>query len=180
MRSCSLSVDSLGQKGEVLVTSAIQVVEADLTRTDHQQAVCALTAAYALDPMGKGGPLELDALDRLIPGLKAHPTTLILLAYADEKAVGLATCFRGFSTFFALPLVNIHDLAVLPAFRGQGIGRQLLDAVAEKARVLGCCKVTLEVLENNTRARHVYEAAGFAQAADGDKTGGALFYSRPL
>jgi ribosomal protein S18 acetylase RimI-like enzyme len=162
------------------MNSAIEVVEADLTRSDHQEAVRALTLAYAHDPMGKGGLLTADALDRLIPGLKAHPTTLILLAYADERAVGLATCFRGFSTFFALPLVNIHDLAVLPAFRGRGIGRRLLDRVAEKAKALGCCKVTLEVQENNARARHVYEAAGFAQAIYGETTGGALFYSRPL
>ena len=31
-----------------------------------------------------------------------------------------------------------------------------------KAREMGCCKLTLEVLENNRRARQVYEAAGFA------------------
>jgi len=38
-------------------------------------------------------------------------------------------CFRGFSTFAAAPLINVHDLAVVPGFRGQGIGRRLLEAV---------------------------------------------------
>ena len=86
----------------------------------------------------------------------------------------------GFSTFKARPLVNVHDLAVLPEHRGRGVGRALLAAVERKARALGCARVTLEVQENNGRARRVYERAGFAQAVYGDTTGGSLFYTKPL
>jgi len=157
-----------------------EIVEADLSRTDHQEDVLALTAAYALDPMGNGGPLSTESLARLIPGLKNHPTTLIFLAYVDGNAVGIATCFRGFSTFRARPLINIHDLAVRPEHRGQSIGRQLLTAVEERARELGCCRVTLEVQELNTRARRLYEISGFAQTVYAEPAGGALFYSKAL
>ncbi len=157
-----------------------EIVEADLTRRDHQEAVKALIAAYANDPMGNGGPLPRDVMDRLIPGLQLHPTTLILLAYVDGQAAGIATCFVGFSTFYARPLVNIHDLAILPAFREQGTGRQLLEGVLHKARELGCCKVTLEVHEGNSRAKQIYEAAGFAEGAAREPGGRWLFYSRPL
>ncbi len=156
------------------------IVEAELDRDDHQEAVLALTAAYALDPMGNGGPLSQESLARLIGALRAHPTTVILLAYAGERAVGIATCFLGFSTFAARPLLNVHDLAVLPECRGAGIGQALLAAVEEKARELGCCRITLEVLEGNVRARGVYEKAGFAQASAGGPAGGALFFSREL
>jgi GNAT superfamily N-acetyltransferase len=158
----------------------VVIVEANLDRTDHQQDVVALTAAYALDAMGQGGPLRPDVLERLVPGLRAQPTAVILLAYVEGEAVGIATCFRGFSTFAARPLMNIHDLAVLPTHRGRGIGRLLLDGVARKATELGCCKVTLEVQEDNSRGRQVYERAGFSQAACGESGGGALFYTRPL
>ena len=116
----------------------------------------------------------------LIPGLRAHPTTLIFLAYRDAAPVGVAVCFRGFSTFTAQPLVNIHDLAVLPNERGKGIGRMLLEAVERKARSLGCCKLTLEVQENNLRAQRVYAAAGFDRARYVEAAGGALFLSKPL
>jgi len=126
--------------------------------------VLALTAAYARDPMGKGSALAQEALDRLIDGLKRHPTTLIFLAYLQGQAAGIATCFLGFSTFFARPLLNIHDFAILPQYRGRGLGRHLLRAVEAKALELGCCKITLEVQEKNVRARRVYERAGFAQA----------------
>ncbi len=158
----------------------VEIVEADLDRVDHQRDVVAMTAAYALDAMGNGGPLSPDVLELLVPGLRAQPTVLILLAYVEAKAVGIATCFRGFSTFAARPLVNIHDLAVLPTHRGQGIGRLLLDGVARKATELGCCKVTLEVQDDNERARAVYAKAGFTQAVYGESTGGSLFYTRPL
>ena len=41
---------------------------------------------------------------------------------------------------------------VLPAFRRKGGGRRLLESVEGKARELGCCKLTLEVMGKNDRA----------------------------
>lgn len=157
-----------------------QIVEADLSRTDHQEAVLGMIAAYAADPMGNGAPLPEDVMERLIPGLRNHPTTLILLAYVEGQPVGIAACFIGFSTFYARPVVNIHDLAIRPDCRGRGIGRHLLEAVAEKARQLGCCKVTLEVHEGNLLAKRLYEAAGFAPGAAREPGGRWLFYSKLL
>ena len=158
----------------------IDVVQADLSRAAHRQAVVDLVDAYARDPMGGGRPLPEDVRQRLGEGLRDHPTTLVLLAYDGEEPIGVAVCFVGFSTFAARPLVNIHDLAVLPAYRGQGVGRALLEAVERKARELNCCKLTLEVFENNEKARRTYEAAGFAQAMYAEAAGGAIFLSKPL
>ena len=101
----------------------IAIVEADLARTDHQEAVVQLLNAYAIDPMGDGKPLSEIARRDLIPGLQQHPTTMIFLAFDGRAPVGLAVCFRGFSTFAARPLLNIHDFSVLPACRGAGVGR---------------------------------------------------------
>ena len=162
------------------MTRTVTIREARLDKPEDQDAVRALTAAYALDPMGNGAPLPAETLDRLVDGLRDHPTTVILLAYVADQAVGIATCFRGFSTFAAKPLINLHDLAVLPEHRGQGVGNKLLDAIEAKARELGCCKVTLEVQENNSRAREVYAKAGFAQSVYGEHTGGSLFYTKEL
>lgn len=158
----------------------IEIVEADLDRDDHQRSVLELIDAYARDPMGNGEPLPDRIKKELIPGLRNHPTTLIFLSLVQGRAVGIAVCFIGFSTFAARPLINIHDLAVLPDRRGAGIGRQLLDAVERKAREMNCCKVTLEVLENNRRALNVYAAAGFARATYTEEAGGALFFAKQL
>ncbi len=162
------------------VTAEIEIVEADLQDPAHVYAIVALTAAYALDPMGNAAPLPDEVLQRLVPALRAHPTTMVLLAFRADQPVGIATCFLGFSTFAARPLMNVHDLAVLPAHRGQGIGRALLDAVDQHARQRGCVKVTLEVLENNEPARRLYHAAGFGRATYTEAAGGALFYAKSL
>lgn len=158
----------------------VEIVEADLARAEHARDVVAMTQAYAFDVMGNGGPLSADVAARLIAGLRTHPTTVIFLAYAGGEPVGIATCFRGFSTFHARPLLNIHDLSVVPPMRRQGIARQLLAAAENKARALGCCRLTLEVQEGNSPARSTYARAGFTQAAYEERVGGALFYWKPL
>jgi ribosomal protein S18 acetylase RimI-like enzyme len=160
--------------------SSVTVIEADLTNPEHGRDIVSLTAAYACDPMGNGEPLPPAVLARLVSGLRNHPTTILFLAYVDNKAVGIATCFLGFSTFAALPLINIHDLAVLPDHRGEGIGRSLLEAVERKARALGCSKVTLETQEHNTLARHLYEAVGFTNVIEGNSAERLLFYAKKL
>ena len=153
----------------------ITIVEADLDQPEHHQAVVALIDAYAQDPMGQGHPLDPQVKRDLVPGLRALPTTIIFLAYHDGRPAGIAVCFKGFSTFNARPLVNIHDLAVLLDYRGEGIGRRLLAVVEKKAHALSCCKITLEVQENNRRARQVYAAAGFMQAEYVPAAGRSLF-----
>ena len=159
---------------------AITVTEADLALPQHQEHTLYLLNAYAMDPMGDGRPLSEEARRGVIQGMREHPTTLVFLAYADGAPAGLAICFRGFSTFAARPLVNISDYFVFPQHRGAGIGRMLLEAVEAKARALGCCRVTLEVQENNHRARAVYATAGFAQSVHVPEAGGALYLSKPL
>lgn len=158
----------------------VHIIEADLSQPEHQAATVHLLDAYAQDPMGDGQPLSDTARREVIPGLQAHPTTLVFLAYWDGEPVGLAICFRGFSTFAARPLINISDYFVFPRCRGLGIGRRLLTAIEQRARELGCCRLTLEVQENNHHAKRVYAAAGFAQAVYVPEAGGSLYLSKPL
>jgi ribosomal protein S18 acetylase RimI-like enzyme len=160
--------------------STIRIIRADLSRADHQRAVVELIDAYSRDPMGDGKALSEDVKSRLIPGLQAHPTTVAFLAYEGDQAVGIALCFRGFSSFKAKPLLNIHDIAILPEYRGRGIGRQLLEAVAELGRTLGCCKLTLETQENNLTAQKLYRSVGFARDVHTTEAGGAIFMTKPL
>ena len=161
-------------------TEGIVVVEADLDRPGHQRAIVELTAAYARDVMGNDGPLPDAVLDALIPGLRAHPTTLVLLASIDADIAGIATCFRGFSTFAARPILNLHDVFVLERHRGRGIGRALVLAAEAAAARRGCAKVTLEVQEHNRRARRLYESVGFSQVVYNPANGGALFYAKAI
>ena len=159
---------------------SIRIVEADLSLAEHQEAVLAMVDAYSRDAMGNGKPLDQDVRTRLIPGLRRHPTTLIFLAFDGIQPIGAAVCFIGFSSFAAKPIINIHDFVVLPASRGKGIGRRLLEAVEAKARELGCCKLTLEVMDKNHQAIRMYQAAGFERYSLQEEAGVAIFMSKPL
>jgi GNAT superfamily N-acetyltransferase len=159
---------------------SIRIVEADLSLAEHQEAVRSMVDAYSRDAMGNGKPLDQDVRTRLIPGLRRHPTTLIFLAFDGVQPIGAAVCFIGFSSFAAKPIINIHDFVVLPASRGKGIGRRLLEAVEAKARELGCCKLTLEVMDKNHQVIRMYPAAGCERYSLQEEAGVASFMSKPL
>ena len=55
----------------------------------------------------------------------------------------------------------ISDLVVLSAYRGQGLGRALLQQADAYARQQGVAKIQLEVLPNNTAALNLYKRHGF-------------------
>jgi GNAT superfamily N-acetyltransferase len=140
----------------------------------------ALLDAYARDPMGGGAPLDADVRDVLAERLTEVPGAFSLVARADGEGVGLANCFTHFSTFAARPIVNIHDVVVLPGHRGKGIARALFDAIEDEARARGACKVTLEVLSGNLRAKALYESLGYGDFQLDPATGHALFWQKRL
>ncbi len=139
-----------------------------------------LLDAYARDPMGGGEGLSDYAKANLVERLKNLPGFHGALAFMGETPVGLINCFAGFSTFAANPLLNIHDVVVLPEWRGQGIAQALLGWAAERGRELGCCKLTLEILSNNTGAMRSYQRAGFVPYELDPAAGHALLMQKYL
>lgn len=139
----------------------LEISEVNLDNADHANAVLEITDKYAQDPMGSGKSLPDKVKTNLVSELRSFEPYLGFLALVNGEAAGLINCFYGFSTFKAARLINIHDIAVLPEFRSMGIGKALIDSVVKKARKENCCKVTLEVREDN-RARNLYEREGFS------------------
>ncbi len=135
---------------------------------------------YAQDPMGGGDGLSDYAKLNLVAAMREVPGFHGALARLDGKAVGLIDCFAGFSTFAARPLLNVHDIVVHRDVRGRGIGQALLAWAERRAGELGCCKLTLEVLANNTRAMRSYEQAGFVPYVLDPAAGQALLLQKYL
>ena len=146
----------------------------------HAQVLVELLDLYARDPMGGGHPLAEEARQHLAERLAKRPDYFGFLAYFGTHPVGLMNCFEGFSTFAARPLLNIHDLAVHPEWRGRGIGRALIAAGETLARHRGCCKLTLEVLSNNQQALNAYRRAGFEAYQLDPAAGQAMFMHKWL
>lgn len=58
---------------------------------------------------------------------------------------------------------HITNIAIHPAFRGNGYGKQLLHASMRAAASFGAEMMTLEVREHNTVAQRMYDEMGFEQ-----------------
>lgn len=159
---------------------SLTVVPLDLSDLAQAEIWLQLLDHYAQDPMGGGDGLSDYAKLNLVATMREVPGFHGALAWLDGKAVGLIDCFAGFSTFAARPLLNVHDIVVHRDVRGRGVGQALLAWAEARARELGCCKLTLEVLSNNTRAMRSYEQAGFAPYVLDPAAGHALFLQKYL
>lgn len=158
----------------------LQIREANFDEERDGQALLAVLDDYASAPSGGGSALAVDVKQRLVPALRAQGNSLVLLAFVAGEVAGAATCFYGFSTFHARQLLNVHDLAVMPRFQRRGIGRALLAEAEARARAKGCCRVTLEVREDNQPARELYQSQGFRDFELAGVTYPTLFLAKAL
>ncbi|MDX1810822.1 MAG: GNAT family N-acetyltransferase [Gammaproteobacteria bacterium] len=158
----------------------IKVVQADYNNSEHQAHLRRLLSAYACDPMGGGKALSPDVLEQLPQQLSQLPYAVSFLLYVDGEAAGLANCFLSFSTFAGKAILNIHDFAILPQFRGNNLSQKLLQKIEEHAKQKDCCKITLEVLSNNSAAKAAYQKFGFESYELAREAGQALFWQKNI
>ncbi len=160
------------------MTSVIRAVNYE----DERQAIelVELLDDYARDEMGGAEPLSESTKESLVANLAQVPNAFSFIAYVDNEPAGLINCFQAFSTFKSQPLVNIHDVTVREKYRGLGISQQLLDAVEQKAKERGCCKVTLEVLAGNEPAKRSYVKYGFSAYELVPEQGHATFWEKKI
>ncbi len=158
---------------------AATIIEADLSVPAHAEAVVRLLNEYALDEMGGGKPLSGFVRANLVAEL-AKRNSHVILALIDDLPVGMIVCLEGFSTFACKPLLNIHDVIVSAPYRGRGLSQLMLRKAEAIAHRLGCCKLTLEVLEGNHAAQAAYRAFGFSGYELDPRMGKAMFWEKKL
>jgi GNAT superfamily N-acetyltransferase len=101
------------------------------------------------------------AFDKHLPQLIASEDADLLVASRRGEVVGYLLASR-LLTLYANGLVTeIQELMVDPRYRGQGIGRSLIEAAVERAWTAGC----IEVAVPTRRAAAFYEDLGFAESA---------------
>lgn len=145
---------------EIDVANDVKILKANLNNKKHASDIVRIIDLFARDPMGQDEPLEDAVRADMIAEMKKVPTTITYIAYLGEKALGIVTCFIGFSTFTASKVFKIHDVAVHPDARGMGIGTRMLEEVEKEAEEMGCSKITLEVRTDNP-AQKLYKKMGF-------------------
>lgn len=153
---------------------------ADYRDKRDAEALATLLRAYTADPMGGGQALSTEHCAQVARRLDAFGHAFSVLAFDQGTPLAMANCLLSFSTFSLKPVVNIHDFFVAPESRGAGLGKRLLAAVEAEGRARGCCKITLEVLSNNTPAKNLYAGFGFHAYELSGEAGQALFWQKVI
>lgn len=120
------------------------------------------------------------------PGVEALTGFIRPLLGSGEAAALLANEAEGFSLwrlrpspYTGRPEAYLQELYVVPARRGEGLGRALLEATMDAAREAGATGIDLNTGETDTAARALYESAGFTNL-EGPQRARMLFYEREL
>jgi GNAT superfamily N-acetyltransferase len=121
---------------------------------------------------------QLAEYERLLHAVKATEETLratlfgptpsaeVLIAESPDgpsgapTPVGFALFFQNYSTFLAQPGIYLEDLFVVPAARGRGVGRDLLQRLAQISVARGCGRLEWAVLDWNAPAIGFYRRMG--------------------
>lgn len=98
--------------------------------------------------------------DLLRDGFGPDPKYRCLIAEWDKKPAGFAFFFYNYSTWRGRPGLYLEDLFVLPEMRGKGIGKALLEHLAQIALRENCYGIVWQVLEWNQPAIHFYNSLG--------------------
>jgi GNAT superfamily N-acetyltransferase len=99
--------------------------------------------------------------ERLEPQLFGErPACECLIAEQDGEPVGFALFFHNFSTFLCQKGLYLEDLFVRPAARGTGLGKLLLQRLAQVAVERDCGRFEWSVLDWNVDAQGFYQRMG--------------------
>jgi len=82
--------------------------------------------------------------------------TLMFGYFCNDKLVG----FLGIK-MYTDEICGIDDIVVLPEYRHNGYGKEILDFCKQTAKELGAGKIRLGMIDDNKRLRKWYEANGF-------------------
>jgi GNAT superfamily N-acetyltransferase len=90
----------------------------------------------------------------------ARPDSEVIIASVGGQPAGFALFFHNYSTFLAQKGLYLEDLFVKPEYRGAGVGRALLEHLAQIAVDRNCGRFEWSVLDWNEPAIGFYKKLG--------------------
>lgn len=134
------------------------------TQPDELDATRAIFQEYA-DQLGVDlGFQSFDTELATLPGEYADPRGALLLAWVGGALAGCCA-LRPLDNADYANASEMKRLYVRKAFRGFGLGRQLVEAALDAARTAGYGCVLLDTLVEMEAARALYEDLGFTEVA---------------
>lgn len=105
---------------------------------------------------------NFDAELASLPGEYGPPRGALLLALVDNEVAGCCA-LRPLDTVDYPNAGEMKRLYVRKAYRGFGLGRQLVEATMDKAREAAFESILLDTLDDMEAARALYEDLGFIE-----------------
>ena len=141
-RAAATDMPAVGRLGALLV------------RLHHEFDAARFIAASPSTPKGYANYLG--------PQLE-EPDVVVLVAESEGEVIGYTYAGVEGWDYMALrgPAGALYDIVVDPARRGQGVGRQLLDATLAMLAERGAPRVVLSTAEQNEPAQRLFASAGF-------------------
>lgn len=99
-----------------------------------------------------------------LPGDYAAPSGALLLATVDGQPAGCCA-LRPLLNTDHLNACEMKRLFVRRAFRGFGLGRQLVERIMTLGQLAGYTTILLDTLSDMEAARALYQEAGFVEVA---------------
>jgi ribosomal-protein-alanine N-acetyltransferase len=119
-------------------------------------------AIFPMTPADLDGVMEVERSSFLTPWSREaflseimQTYTIYLVARAGKQVVAHGGAHVIFED------AHITNVAVLPDYRGRGLGEQMMRELMARAAARGAQRVTLEVREHNTPAQTLYRKLGF-------------------
>lgn len=104
---------------------------------------------------------NLDRLKAFIEARLINNESVIFLAYSEGKPIGFTQLYPSFTTLGLRKLWILNDLYIEKSYRGNGVGKILIDTVINFASNDGAFRVDIKTEHNNFPAKNLYDAYGF-------------------
>ena len=86
-----------------------------------------------------------------------HPTIQLMVVESSNQLVGYAAFMVQYSTWQADSYLYLDCLYLRPAWRGRGLGKQLMDQVRSHANKMGCRQIQWQTPSENQAAIEFYD-----------------------
>ncbi len=97
--------------------------------------------------------------------LLGEPSNYMLVARDGDEILGFINFTTRKTIMHPGPSGLIDELVVAESSRGLGVGKQLIRAVADRCREIGCSEVEVSTETSNADARRFYKSCGFNEEA---------------
>ena len=117
---------------------------------------------YADPDIDNGQILEFPDAEKLFSKIETYPNYHVYVALLNDEIVGtFELLIMDNLAHSGTPSGIVEDVVVRSDFRGQGIGKKMMQFAIEQCKIAGCYKMMLSSNVIRDHAHHFYESLGF-------------------